>query len=116
MRNENRTLIFVDEVGFKVTTRVTRGWAESGERATLTTPGLQARNISVIAGITATEILHYEILDGNGNNHSFQHFIDDMTHNRDMGHFPINSIIVMDNVAFHHHFNVIEIMTIRGFE
>jgi len=116
MRNDERTLIYVDEVGFNVTTRVTRAWSESGDRCCLTAPGIRSRNITVVCGITSTEVLHYEILEANGNNVAFQHFIDDMANQRDNGHLPSNSIIVLDNVAFHKHANVIEMMTIRGFE
>jgi len=42
--------------------------------------------------------------------------ITDMAHHRDIGHLANNSIIVMDNVAFHRHAHVIEMMILRGFE
>jgi len=101
-------------VRFNVTTTVTRGWEESGERACLTSPGIRSRNVTVMAGMTDSEVLHYEILEGNGNNLSFQHFLDDMAHHRDIKHLANNSVIVMDNVAYHRHAHVIEMMIVSG--
>ena len=55
---QRRKLVFVDETGFQVVTRASRGRSKSGERAEITAPGIRSRNITCIAGITSESILH----------------------------------------------------------
>jgi hypothetical protein len=47
-----RSLIFLDEVGFKLSQRICNGRSRRGERAISTTPGIRTRNISVMAAMT----------------------------------------------------------------
>jgi hypothetical protein len=49
---QGRTLIFLDEVGFKLSQRVSYGRSEIGEPARLVTPGIRTRNITVMAAMT----------------------------------------------------------------
>ena len=55
-RAEGRCLIFVDETGFRVSSRASYGKSEAGERAEI--HGIRDKNISVVAGITSTFVLH----------------------------------------------------------
>jgi len=57
-RAEGRCLVFVDETGFRVASRTSYGRSEAGDRAEIHAPGIRDRNISVVAGITSTTVLH----------------------------------------------------------
>ena len=69
-----------------------------------------------MAAMTHDRLLHYEILDGNGNADRFCHFIDNLGHERDIANLPRDSILVMDNASFHLTEAVVDMLEIRGFE
>jgi len=60
-------------------------------------------------------LLYYEILPGSGNADGFTHYIDNLARAKDTARFPGDSIIIMDNVAFHKHRDSIETIEVRGF-
>ena len=45
-----------------------------------------------------------------------EHFIDDLGAARDASGLPNDTIVILDNVSFHHSANVIEMLELRGFE
>jgi hypothetical protein len=49
---QGRNLIFLDEVGFKLSQRVSYGRSEKGDPARLISPGIRTRNITVMAAMT----------------------------------------------------------------
>ena len=57
-------------------------------------------------------MVHFQVLNGNGNRPAFLHFLDDLAHHRDLRGIPGNTILVMDNVQFHHGAEVEEMMGI----
>jgi transposase len=115
MNVHQRNLFFVDESGFNIATRVSRGRAETGVTPVIEAP-VQSRNITVIAVLTRSRF-YYHTLDNHqpGNTNNFCHFIDDLANWRDE-HNINNAMIVMDNVGFHRSQDVREMMEIRGFE
>lgn len=93
--NQER-VIFLDEAGFKLTMKRSRGWAARGDTPRVVVPALRTRNITVMAAIGYSGIPHYKILDGNGNRERFLEFLTEL--------YPTllpNTILVMDNVPFH---------------
>ena len=116
MNNANRRLIFLDEVGFNYTMRTHSGRSRRNTKAQKHGPAFKSRNITVMAAISNDRLIYYEVLDGPGNNVAFTLFIDDLARERDIQGLPPNSIIVMENVAFHRNELCREIMEIRGFE
>ena len=48
----HRNMVYVDEVGFQVSSRVSSGRSKAGTRAIATVPTVRSRNISVMAAIT----------------------------------------------------------------
>lgn len=92
------SLIFVDEVGFKLSTRRCRGRSEVGKPAVVKPQKLHSKNISVMAAITSKGLLHYKVLDGNGNSENFANFIDELAVERDKKGIKEDSTIVLDNV------------------
>jgi len=95
--------------------RTSRGRSKSGNKAVLKGPAIKSTNITVMAAVCQQKLLYYKILEGPGNTINFFHFIDDLANERDTQGLPADSIIIMDNVAFHKHTDVIEMMEIRGF-
>ena len=69
-----------------------------------------------MAGLTDSTILHFNVFENNGNALAYAHFSDNAAGARDDANLPENSIIVMDNLPFHRHARVIEMMQIRGWE
>ena len=49
---QNRSLIILDEFGFKLSQRICNGRSEKGERATASTLGIKTKNISIMAAMT----------------------------------------------------------------
>jgi transposase len=117
---QERSLIFLDEVGFKLSQRVSYGRSEKGEPARLISPGIRTRNITVMAAMTKNgleyvffilnmiykfntcefRILSYQILDGNGNQESFRQFLHQIQADANAAVLG-DATIVMDNVSFH---------------
>lgn len=60
-------------------------------------------------------MLLQSILPGNGNRRECEHFIDDLAAARDAAGLPNDTIVILDNVPFHHSANVIEMLELRGF-
>jgi len=114
--HERKTIFFLDEVGFKVEMRSQYGRSIKGGNAENVIPNIRSRNISVIAALSATGIVHYQVLNGSGNSERFAHFIDDLGHARDTKGYSVDSILVMDNVAFHKSPIVREMVELRGFQ
>jgi hypothetical protein len=50
--NQHNSLIFLDEVGFKVSQRVSYGRSKRGDPARIISPGIRSRNITVMAAMT----------------------------------------------------------------
>ena len=72
---EGRNLVFLDEVGFTVSSRVNRGRAEKGESAHVPTTSIRSRNISCICAIHRTGVIHYEILEATANGERFRQYL-----------------------------------------
>lgn len=106
-------VIFIDEVGFNVCMRSTRGRSYVGTPATLTAPGIRSRNISVCCAMNCERIIFYksQIMSFNSNN--FVTFIDDLSVT--LHEDSINTaIFIMDNVPFHKSEVVKEAITRNG--
>ena len=116
MKKAGRSIAFTDVVGFQYSARTSRGRSKKGEKCQIVGPCLRCKNIPVMAGLTDSTILHYNVFENNGNALAYAHFSDDAAGARDDANLPENSIIVMDNLPFHRHARVIEIMQIRGWE
>ena len=55
-----RNLVFLDENGFTVSSRVNRWRTEKGESAHVPTTSIRSRNVSCICAIHRTGVIHYE--------------------------------------------------------
>lgn len=89
-------LYYLDETGFNLHTTTNYGYAVQGVTPSIFLPGNRRPNISVLACICKTGIVHYALQDCAFNTESFVDFLD-----RALEMIPTNALIVMDNAAFH---------------
>lgn len=108
----NGKVICIDETGFQVAMRRTRGRSRAGTPAIMKVPAKKTRNITVIAAISFNTVIHYKILDGNGNEERFIQFLQELTN------LLIGDVytLVMDNVRFHRTDNVRNLVQNAGHE
>ena len=72
----NQNLVFVDEAGFNLYTRRTRGRASIGQRAVRQVAGGRGKNLNIIMAISVAAGLHYyELHEGTVNGQVFQGFV-----------------------------------------
>lgn len=89
--------------------RVNYGFSKVGTKAIVRVPKMKGRNVSVMAAISKNNIVHYKILDENGNQHVFQDFLAELRQ-KIPNNLLQNTFIIMDNVRFHHTKAVIDYM------
>ena len=94
--NDNR-LIFIDETGHNLHLSTTHGYSASGTPAVRFLNANRGKNLTVIVAIYPGGMLHYKIVDGAANSVIFREFLDEL-----LPFLPYNSVIIMDNVRFHH--------------
>ena len=68
-------IIFVDEAGFNLSMRRSRGWSRVNTEARVTVPFTRSRNISVCAAINANGPIMYEVNASAYNSGSFKEFM-----------------------------------------
>ena len=93
-------IIFIDEVGFCISMRASRGRSALGKPAVTVVPQIRTKNISVICAMNRGGILHYVKKERAINRESFLQFIIDLKAKL-AETLTGNLIFVMDNVAFH---------------
>jgi hypothetical protein len=111
-----KEIIWLDEVPFNLSMRVAYGRSEVGTRAEDRVPKIKSKNVTVMAAMHTRGMLLQSILPANGNRIECEHFIDDLGAARDASGLPNDTIVILDNVSFHHSANVIEMLELRGFE
>jgi len=94
-------IIFIDEVGFKVSTRVSRGRSAVGKPAVSIVPKIRTRNISICCAMSRQGIMEYVVSPVAFNTQTFINFLSLLIGRlRSIYHFS-NAIFIMDNVPFH---------------
>lgn len=97
---EPRVLLFVDEVGFQYTMRLSRGRSLSGTRANCHVPTIRSKNNSVAAAMSMTGLQYFRVQERPYNKELFGSFIDELF--LDLQEKGLHGMtIVMDNVPFH---------------
>ena len=96
-----KNYIYVDETGFNLRTKKSKGWALSGHPATLSVLP-KGKNITVIGALSREGLIHYRIVQSlrerrGTTAEDFRSFLLDL-----LGKIPSGSIIVMDNAKIHH--------------
>jgi transposase len=97
---EQRRILFIDEAGFSVSMRTSRGQSLIGSLANLTIPALCSRNISICAAMSSEGLIHYSVQTCAFNTDSFCDFLWVlMTRLTEEG--IDSATLIGDNVAFH---------------
>ena len=95
----NSILVYVDEAGFNLFTRRTRGRAHVGERAIRQVGGCRGRNLTIIMAISPVGGLHYhELHVGSVNMAVFDAFLDNLG---DVIGEDFRVTVVTDNAPIH---------------
>ena len=95
----NYTLIFLDESGFNLHLSNSYGYSMADTDAVITVRPSRGQNISLCAMLAPTGICHYRIIDGPYNSVIFKELLEESI---ELNLFSENSLIIMDNVRFHH--------------
>jgi len=67
IRLSGRSMIMVDETGFNLSMRDTRGRSKIVVRAHNRVPAIRSRQLNVMVGMHSRGMTHFEILEGNSN-------------------------------------------------
>lgn len=105
--NDLSRIIFVDEVGFCVSMRPSRGRAMVGATPTLIVRSIKTRNLSVCSAMNHAKLLYHRVQDSAYNSVSFSSFLEaliDELANQNIN----NPILIVDNVPFHKNVHVKE--------
>ena len=95
------SFIFIDEVGFSVSTRPKKGRALKGERATTPVPYSRSRNISVVAAMNKNGMIYHKIHNAAVNRPDFQVCLNEMKIKLiEIG--IENPLVILDNARIHH--------------
>lgn len=93
-------IVFVDEVGFKISMRVMRGRSTVGSRAVKVVPQIRTRNISVVCAMNRTGILHYMTRNVAIDRSFFVTFLRELQSKLRTENIS-RAVVIMDNVPFH---------------
>ena len=96
-KKEGNPIVYVDESGFAHDMPRTHGYSRTGERCYGTHDWNAKGRKNVIAGLCGKSLLGCGIVEGNVDASVFNTWIDKML----IPDLPENSVVVMDNAAFH---------------
>ncbi|KAF7685661.1 hypothetical protein CDIK_3590, partial [Cucumispora dikerogammari] len=100
VNNDDKNFIFIDEVGFAVVTRPSRGRSRVGESAFLNVPADRSQNILVVAAMTKYGMLYHKIYERAVNGNDFILALKEI--NESSLRFSIDTLIfIMDNARIH---------------
>ncbi|TBU11052.1 DDE-like endonuclease, partial [Hamiltosporidium tvaerminnensis] len=100
--NDDKNFVFLDEVGFAVVTRPSRGRNMRGESAYLSVTAARSRNISVVAAMNKYGMIYYKIHERAVNGEDFKLFIKEINESCQRQGI-LTPIFVMDNARIHHY-------------
>lgn len=93
-------IVFVDEVGFCYTLRLSRGRSLAGMRANVRLPAIRSKNNSIAAAMDMTGLIMFQMLDRAYNTDLFGDYMASLCDALNDSGRP-NRIMIMDNVPFH---------------
>ncbi|TBU20508.1 DDE-like endonuclease, partial [Hamiltosporidium tvaerminnensis] len=100
--NDDKNFVFLDEVGFAVVTRPSRGRNMRGASAYLSVTAARSRNISVVAAMNKYGMIYHKIHERAVNGEDFKLSIKEINESCQRQGISI-PIFVMDNARIHHY-------------
>jgi transposase len=94
--NDNR-LIFIDETGHNLHLSTIYGYSAAGQPDIQMVNANRGKNLTAIVAISIGGMLHYKLVDGAANGVIFADFLGEL-----QPLLPPQSVVIMDNVRFHH--------------
>lgn len=92
-----RNIIFIDETGFNVSMRTSRGRSKKGTPAVLVVPQIRSRNISVCCAMSKYGIMYYAYQNHAFNSQNFTNFLSELIEKL-KSQSTENFLFIMDNV------------------
>ncbi|KRH92503.1 hypothetical protein M153_5187000798, partial [Pseudoloma neurophilia] len=111
--DDSNNCFFIDEVGFQLSIRRTRGRSLIGTRATTTVPGLRSNNINACAIISKHGILHYKLERTAYNTTKFSEFLNEVFEKFEELNIR-NACLIIYNASFHKTPQIAAIIRNRG--
>jgi len=103
-------LISIDEAGFYMGDHQRKGWAQRGERLCVKSGrSLRRSKFTLLMAVCERGVVGYELMDHNCKKPDFVRFISGLQ-------APPGSILLMDNIQFHHSSETIAAAHAKGFE
>lgn len=109
IKNNNKTIISIDEIGFDQRMLPLYGYSIKGTKAIGLTHPTNRKRINVIAAIDSNNKIFYKLINGSVNTIEFNNFIKELP-------WTENSILIMDNVSFHKSKVVLDSAKEKNFE
>ena len=102
LETEGKTFVFIDEVGFSVSSRTRFGRSLTGSSACISVPSVRSRNISVIASMSKDKMVMYKINHKPVNGEDFKGFLIELSSFcRSNG--VEDPCFILDNARIHHY-------------
>jgi transposase len=101
MTINRQSLVFVDEAGFNLHIKRSKGWSPTCERATVGVANQRGGNISIAGALTINGLQHFNVKEGAFNKESFETFCEQLCRKL----FLLSNteyVIILDNLPFHH--------------
>jgi len=105
-------IIFLDETGINLHNKKSYGYSMKNTKCFLTLPANRGKNNSVMMAISIRGIVGHGLVEGSYNGNLFGCFIKE--HLKQHFDSNPNDVLVMDNVAFHHRSDIIEMLNEFG--
>ncbi|KAG0423398.1 Histone-lysine N-methyltransferase SETMAR, partial [Dictyocoela muelleri] len=105
--NSFESFIFLNEVGFSVTSRIKYGRSIKGTRAYQGIRSVKSKNFSVISVVNSAGVITYVLKDGQINGENFADFLVQVNEKCTIKNIK-NPIYIMDNARIHHYSGVKE--------
>jgi transposase len=105
--NDDKNFVFLDEVGFCVVSRPSRGRSRIGQSSYVVVSASRSRNISVIAAMNKYGMIYHKINERSVNGEDFKVFLKEIKIKCVEAEI-LNPIFIMDNARIHHYRGLFE--------
>lgn len=105
--NDEKNFVFLDEVGFSVVSRPSRGRSRIGQSSYVVVSASRSRNISVIAAMNKYGMIYHKINERSVNGEDFKVFLKEIKTKCIEAEIS-NPIFIMDNARIHHYGGLFE--------
>ena len=107
--SENRNFISIDETSFGRHIYPSFGYSKRNTRLNIKRPNVNITTHSACTAISKNHSVQYKLIKGSFDSEKFRDFLETL-------HFPPKTVILMDNVSFHHSKIVKELVDLREWD